>query len=69
MEIEETNARKVKQRLIDKVENPHLPLYQNLRPYVSPQATKAELAAKFEEKFTELYQVARHRVWLVVSAA
>jgi len=69
MEIEEVNGRKVKQRLIDKVENPHLPLYENLRPYVSPQATEADLAERFETKFAKLYEMARHRVWLVVSKA
>jgi hypothetical protein len=67
MEIEENNGRKVKQRLIDKIENPHLPLYENLRPYVGPNATESEMAEKFEAKFAELYQTARHRVWNVVS--
>ena len=66
MESYAENGLKVRQRLIDKVENPHLPLYENLRPYVSPQATESELAERFEAKFAELYEIASRRVQLVV---
>jgi hypothetical protein len=49
-----------------KTTNPLLPVYQNFRPYFSPETTDDELAAMFENKFSDLLATAKKEVFLVL---
>lgn len=62
MKLEEENGALVHQNLTQNTPSPFLPLYQNLRPYISATATPQQMSAAFEDKFTALYRSAKAQV-------
>lgn len=66
MKIEEDNGISVRRNLAQKAPHPFLPLYENLRPYVSPRATPEQLSVAFEDKFAALYELIKGQVSKVV---
>lgn len=46
--------------------NPLFPIYQNFKPYFSPETTDDELSDMFEKKFNEMFVTAKKEVFLVL---
>ncbi len=66
LKIEEDNGSAARRKLEQGEPNPHFPFYENLRPYISPKATPEHLSATFENKFAELYSLAKSQMAIVV---
>lgn len=49
-----------------KTSNPLLPVYKIFKPYFSPKTSDDELAAMFEERFSEMFVTAKKEVFLAL---
>ncbi len=56
LDLVERDAGETRTRLASGAANPFFPIYSNLRPYVSPKATEADMSKRFEDNFAALFE-------------
>ncbi len=66
MKLQGKSATEALANIEGKTPNPLLPVYKIFKPYFSPKTSDDELAAMFEEKFSEMFVTAKKEVFLAL---